>query len=158
MHLQGEFSRFIEKIVFFCIVDRGVTPSYTLSGPTTKKKHFFLSVSSLSLIGKSQNQYCQFHKTLPKSSLQMHCISARFYEMVDITVHNYWPIIICYCQFFLCPFYKDISRFFFNNRYFKFNKCWFNLKNKQTTILFCFVKCSKHIFHMSTLFVSCCVI
>ena len=28
--------------------------------------------------------YSQFHKTLPKSSLQMHRISVRFYEMGDI--------------------------------------------------------------------------
>ena len=29
--------------------------------------------------------YSQFHKTLPKSSLQMHWISVRFYEMGDIS-------------------------------------------------------------------------
>ena len=28
--------------------------------------------------------YCLFHKPLPKSSLQMHWISVRFYEIVDI--------------------------------------------------------------------------
>ena len=28
--------------------------------------------------------YSQFHKTLPKSSLPMHWISVRFYEMGDI--------------------------------------------------------------------------
>ena len=29
--------------------------------------------------------YGQFHKTLPKSSLQVHWISVRFYEMSDMT-------------------------------------------------------------------------
>ena len=46
MLLPGEFSPFIEKKVVFCLVVGGVTPPYTLSGPTTKK-HFFLCVSSL---------------------------------------------------------------------------------------------------------------
>ena len=41
MQLPGEFSPFIEKKVVFCLVAGGVTPPYTLSGPTTKKKHFF---------------------------------------------------------------------------------------------------------------------
>ena len=39
MQLPGEFSPFIEKKVVFCLVVRGVTPAYTLSGPTTKKRH-----------------------------------------------------------------------------------------------------------------------
>ena len=30
--------------------------------------------------------YSPFHKTLPKSSLQMHWISVRFYEMRDILI------------------------------------------------------------------------
>ena len=30
--------------------------------------------------------YSQFHKTLPRSSLQMHWISERFYEMGDINI------------------------------------------------------------------------
>ena len=42
MQLPGEFSPFIKKKVFFCLVVGGVTPPYTLSGPTTK-----LCVSSL---------------------------------------------------------------------------------------------------------------
>ena len=32
--------------------------------------------------------YSQFNKTLPKSSLQMHWISERFYEMGDITLRE----------------------------------------------------------------------
>ena len=47
MQLPGEFSPFIEKKVVFCLVVGGVTPLPPLSGPTTKKKHFFLCVSSL---------------------------------------------------------------------------------------------------------------
>ena len=46
MQLPGEFSPFIEKKVVFCLVVGGVTPPYTLSGPTTKKTTF-LCVSSL---------------------------------------------------------------------------------------------------------------
>ena len=46
MQLPGEFSPFIEKKVVFCLVVGGVTPPYTLSGPTTKKT-LFLCVSSL---------------------------------------------------------------------------------------------------------------
>ena len=41
MQLPGEFSPFIEKKVFFCLVVGGVTPPYTISGPTTKKTTFF---------------------------------------------------------------------------------------------------------------------
>ena len=42
MQLPGEFSPFIEKKVLFLLSGRGgVTPPYTLSGPTTKKKNFF---------------------------------------------------------------------------------------------------------------------
>ena len=43
MQLLGEFSPFIEKNVVFCLVvgGGGVTPPYTLSGPT-----LFLCVSS----------------------------------------------------------------------------------------------------------------
>ena len=39
-------------------------------------------------VGKCLNQfnYCQFHKTLPTSSLQMHWILVRFYEMGDIQI------------------------------------------------------------------------
>ena len=40
MQLPSEFSPFIEKKVFFCLVVGGVTPPYNLRGPTTKK-HFF---------------------------------------------------------------------------------------------------------------------
>ena len=43
MQLPGEFSPFIEKKVFFCLVVGGVTPLPPLSGPTTKK----MCVSSL---------------------------------------------------------------------------------------------------------------
>ena len=41
MQLPGEFSPFIEKKVLFYLVVGGVTPPYTLSGPTTKKTIFF---------------------------------------------------------------------------------------------------------------------
>ena len=44
MQLPGEFSPFIEKKVFFCLVVWGVTPLPPLSGTTTKKKHFFYVV------------------------------------------------------------------------------------------------------------------
>ena len=42
--------------------------------------------------------YSQFHKTLPKSSLQMHWISVRFYEMGDSrkTMLYYLICWICY--------------------------------------------------------------
>ena len=46
MQLPGEFSPFIEKKVFFFLVVEGVTPPYTLSGPTTKKNTFFMCVFS----------------------------------------------------------------------------------------------------------------
>ena len=36
MQLPVEFSPFIEKKRFFCLVVVGATPPYTLSGPTTK--------------------------------------------------------------------------------------------------------------------------
>ena len=40
--------------------------------------------------------YSQFHKTLPKSSLGMHWISVRFYEMGDTTKrHNILGNIVC---------------------------------------------------------------
>ena len=35
--------------------------------------------------GKQSLSYSPFHKTSPKSSLKMHWISARFYEMGDIS-------------------------------------------------------------------------
>ena len=47
MQLPGEFSPFVEKKMVFCLVVGGVTPLPPLSGPTTKKTHFFLCVSSL---------------------------------------------------------------------------------------------------------------
>ena len=47
MQLPGEFSPFIEKNVVFCLVVGGVTPPYTLSGPTTKKNTFFMCVLPL---------------------------------------------------------------------------------------------------------------
>ena len=34
--------------------------------------------------GNGRFTYSPFHKTLPRSSLQMHLISVRFYEMGDI--------------------------------------------------------------------------
>jgi len=47
---------------------------------------------------KFLNYYCgmysQSHKTLPKSSLQMHWISVRFYEMGDIVNINYYPFLL----------------------------------------------------------------
>ena len=46
LQLPGEFSPFIEKKCFFCLVVGGVTPTYTLSG-RTDKKNFFSCVSSL---------------------------------------------------------------------------------------------------------------
>ena len=42
MQLPGEFFPFIEKKVGFCLVVGGVTPPYTLSGPTTKKTLFYV--------------------------------------------------------------------------------------------------------------------
>ena len=44
MQLPCEFSPFIEIKVFFCLVVGGVTPPYTLSGPTTKNNTFFMCV------------------------------------------------------------------------------------------------------------------
>ena len=46
MQLPGQFFPFIEKKVVFCLVvgGGGVTPPYTLSGPTTKKNTFFMCV------------------------------------------------------------------------------------------------------------------
>ena len=40
--------------------------------------------------------YSPFHKTLPKSSLQIHLVSVRFYETGDIqfTIHNIVTIFI----------------------------------------------------------------
>ena len=46
MKLPGDFSAFKEKKAIFCLVVGGVTPPYTLRGPTTKK-NTFLYVSSL---------------------------------------------------------------------------------------------------------------
>ena len=43
MQLPGEFSIFRKKVVF-CLVVGGVTPLPPLSGPTTKKKTFFMCV------------------------------------------------------------------------------------------------------------------
>ena len=36
------------------------------------------------LLSPPRVKYIQYHKTLPKSSLQLHWISVRFYEMGDI--------------------------------------------------------------------------
>ena len=47
MHLPGEFSPFIEKKVFFCLVVGGLPPTPTLLVVRPLKNHFFLCVSSL---------------------------------------------------------------------------------------------------------------
>ena len=50
------------------------------------KNFFRFYISTLlhvSILG-SYSVYSPFHKTLPKSSLRMHWISVRFYEMGDI--------------------------------------------------------------------------
>ena len=47
LFLPNFWADFREKKVFLCWVVRGVYPPYTPSGPTTKKKHFLLCVSSL---------------------------------------------------------------------------------------------------------------
>ena len=44
MQLPDTFSPFKEKNVVFCLVVGGVTPPYTLNGPTTKKITFFMCV------------------------------------------------------------------------------------------------------------------
>ena len=45
---------FQRKIVVFCLVVRGVYPPYTLSGPTTQKKHFMCVFPNLQEIGRQK--------------------------------------------------------------------------------------------------------
>ena len=64
MQLPGEFSPFIEKKSVFWLVVGGVTPPYTLSGPTTKKINIFLCVSTLTssiLKNKLSNSYLSIY-------------------------------------------------------------------------------------------------
>ena len=52
--------------------------------------------------------YSPFHKTLPKSSSQMHWISVRFYEMGDTSFYFYGENIFCLVKY--SQFHKTLPK------------------------------------------------
>ena len=56
-----------------------------VQGRVAGREHLLMNHSQSDAFGSEGSTYSPFHKTLPKSCLQMHQISARFYEMGDIT-------------------------------------------------------------------------
>ena len=74
----------------------------------------FLNVKICFLEGFRLNlyfNYSQFHKNLPKSSLQLHWISVKFYEMDDIKSVGFRPFWI-YWYAYKKNYKKNIYLFF----------------------------------------------